>query len=412
MREDGNADNGIQGFGGSFSAVANTLSNGIAFLRKDGLTGFAEQIRANTPPVVNPGIQLNGTAFYYNSKAGRAPYFADWQFTIERTIAAESVLRTTYHGVIGVKMLSRQQNQKQLDPQYWSIYGDLLSTPLSTALTNPRVIATGFQLPYAGYPTNLQLQQALRPYPQYSSIDSNAGGQNDGHSTFHALETSFEHRFSKGLYSLVSYTFCKLISTTNGEDANRSSDGMVQNQYNRRGDKAVASEDTPHNLKISFVYDLPIGKGRPWMNSMNPVLNGILGNWKVSGIFVYASGTPLVFNYGQKLFGAGASARCNFAPGVAEGTVPLLNPEWSSDYSVAFTVPTLNKNAIELPPNMTYGNSPRRISQLRSPWSQSEQVALIKNFSIGEKASLEMRASAQNCSIESHSRDTTLPRTT
>ena len=57
-------------------------------------------------------------------------------------------------------------------------------------------------------------------------------------------------------------TFAKVISTTNGEDANRTSLGAVQNQYDRRNDKAVASQDTPHNLRISYVYELPIGRGR------------------------------------------------------------------------------------------------------------------------------------------------------
>jgi hypothetical protein len=171
---------------------------------------------------------------------------------------------------------------------------------------------------------------------------------------------------------------------------------MVQNQYNRRGDKAVASQDTPHNLRISYVYDLPIGKGKRFLNNMHPVLNGVFGNWKLSAIHSYVSGTPLVFNCGQNLYGAGASARCNYAIGVAEGTIPLLNPAWSSDYSVAFSVPRLNKDAIVLPPNMSYGSTPRRISYLRGPWSQSEEVALIKNFPMRERLNLEMRASASN----------------
>ena len=51
--------------------------------------------------------------------------------------------------------------------------------------------------------------------------------------TYHSLETSLEHRFDHGLYALVTYTFAKLISGSNGEDANRTSDGQVQNQYNR-----------------------------------------------------------------------------------------------------------------------------------------------------------------------------------
>ena len=67
----------------------------------------------------------------------------------------------------------------------------------------------------------------------------------------------------KGLYLTATYTFCKLISTSNGEDANRDTLGAVQNQYNRRLDKSVAyNEDTPHNIHIGYTYDLPIGQGK------------------------------------------------------------------------------------------------------------------------------------------------------
>ena len=104
------------------------------------------------------------------------------------------------------------------------------------------------------------------------------------------------------------------------------------------------------------------------------------GNWKVSAIHTYVSGTPLVFTCGQNLFGAGGHVRCSFAPGVADGTVPLLNPNWSSDRSVAWSVPKLNKAAIVLPPNMTYGDTPRRMSYFRSNWSQGEEMALIEEL--------------------------------
>jgi hypothetical protein len=266
-REDGNADNGIQGFGGTFGATGNFLSNGISYQVKDGLGAFATQIRSLTPPISDPqtltGNLFQQAPFFYFPKAGRAPYFADWRFTIERSVTSNSVFRASYHGVIGVKMLSRQQAQNQLDPKYWAIYGTLLGNTISSVLNNPTVVAAGFKLPYPSYPTNLQLQQALRPFPQFSDINSNAGGQNDGHSTYHALESSFEHRFSRGLFLMFSYTFCKLISTSNGEDANRDTLGAVQNQYNRRLDKSVAyNEDTPHNFRVSYIYDLPIGRGK------------------------------------------------------------------------------------------------------------------------------------------------------
>lgn len=397
-REDGNADNGIQGFGGTFGAIGNNLSNGISYLVKDGFTSFAPQIAALRPPISTPAQLsanlLNQSPFYYNPTAGRAPYFGDWNFTIDRTLDKSSVFRASYHATIGNKLLSRQQNQNQLDPRYWGIYGTLLSQPVSAVINNPIVVASGFKLPYAGFPTNLQLQQALRPYPQYSGVGSDAGGQNDGHMTFHALETSFEHRFDRGFFLLASYTFAKLISGSNGEDANRTSDGQVQNQYNRRLDKAVASQDTPHNLRISYVYDLPVGRGHRLLGTAHPAVNAVLGNWKVSAIHTYVSGTPLMINCGQNLFGAGQNARCSFAPGATTGAIPLLNPNWTR--ATASTVPYLNTAAFVLPPNMVYGDTARRLSYLRTPWTVQEDVALIKNFAISEKVRFEVRASASN----------------
>lgn len=399
-REDGNADNGIQGFGGTFGAIANNLSNGISYRVRDGFRPFQAQIDSLRPPIADPQTLsrnlLQQAPFFYFSKAGRAPYFGDWNFTIERTLTANSVLRTTYHGVVGVKMLSRQQSQNQLDPKHWATYGNLLAQPLSAVLNNPVVVASGFRLPYPGYPLNLQLQQALRPFPQHSDINSNAGGQNDGHSTYHALEASFEHRFDKGFFMLASYTFCKLISTTNGEDANRTSDGAVQNQYNRRLDKAVANQDTPHNLRISYVYDLPFGKGQKFLGSASRITDAVVGGWKISAIHTYVAGTPMVVNCNQNFFGAGSNARCSFAPGVSTGQIPIINPEWNSDKGTAFRVPYLNRAAFVLPPNMTYGDTPRRMSYLRTPWSINEDVALLKNFTIHEKVGLEIRASASN----------------
>jgi hypothetical protein len=357
------------------------------------------------PPIGNPQ-QLTGnlfqqSPFFYNSQSGRAPYFVDWQFTVERTMTANSVFRASYHGVIGAKMLSRLQTPNQLDPRYWGIYGSLLGNTIASVINNPVVVASGFRLPYAGYPTNLQLQQALRPYPQYSGININAGGENDGHSTFHALETSFEHRFAHGLYLMASYTFAKLISTTNGEDANRTSLGAAQNHYDLRNDKAVASQDTPHNLRISYIYDLPIGRGKAFLGSMPRALEAMFGNWKISAIHTYVTGEPLWISCNQTMFGAGQNQRCNFAPGVSTGDVPLINPNWSWNHDNIGTaalgrMPYLNPAAFTQPANMTFGDTPRLMSYLRRPGSKNEDIAILKNFRVTERLNLEIRASASN----------------
>ncbi len=401
-REDGNADNGIQGFGGTYAPAGNYLASGISMRHSTGFLPFDSLIQANKPPVETPAAlsaaRLNQGVFYYNPQAGRAPYFGDWQFSVERTVTQSSVARVSYHATVGNKLLSRKQVQNQLDPKYWAIYGTSLGQSVSSLMNSASgralLDANGFRLPYPNFPTNLQLQQALRPFPQYSGVDSNAGGQNDGHMTFHALEASFEHRFNQGLYLLASYTFCKLISNTDGEDANRG-DGSGQNQYNRALDKAVGIQDTPHNLRISYVYELPFGRGKRFLGDMPKALNFALGNWRVSGIHTYVSGRAMGIGSGQNCFGGCGTARASFAPGAGD-TIPLINPAWSSDPSVAYSVPYLNKAAFIRPANMQFGNTPRRIAQLRNPWTVNEDLAILKNFNITERKYFEFRASGSN----------------
>ena len=394
-REDGNADNGVQGFGGSYSAPANYFGTGIALQLPTGFLPFSSQVQANKPPVIDPGLQLFGSPYYWYPPKGRAPYFADFQFTIEHSVTANSLLRLTYHGNRGVKLQAQQQNLNQLDPKYWGIYGTMLGQTLQTLYNNPSsaaaLNANGFKLPWSGYPLGQQLQQALRPYPQYNSIGINAGALNDGHITFDDFEATLEHRFSKGLFILSSYTFSKLIGNVDSEIGNQAGS---QNTYNRRLDKAVSPADRPHTLSIASVYDLPVGRGKAFASSMPKYADALLGGWRISAILRYQSGGPLGIASNQNLFGAG-NPRASFALG-AGSTIPLINPDWNSSNAVAANVPELNKAAFVFPANMTYGNTPIRIAQLRGPKTINEDIALLKNVNLTEKRYFEFRLSAFN----------------
>jgi len=188
---------------------------------------------------------------------------------------------------------------------------------------------------------------------------------------------------------MASYTFAKLISNTDGEDANRG-DGQGQNQYNRKLDKAVGIQDTPHNAAILYVYELPFGRGKQWLSQSHPIINGFLGNWRISGVHRYVSGTALSITSGQNLFGAGGVARPSFEPGQ-----PLLNPQFDPNDPGRY--PYINLAAFRRPDIMQYGNTPRRISQLRVPALLSEDFSLLKNIGLGsEKRYLEFRVAAFN----------------
>jgi len=152
-----------------------------------------------------------------------------------------------------------------------------------------------------------------------------------------------------------------------------------------------------------------VGKGKKFLGGMHPAVNALLGNWKVSAIHTYVSGTALgPFSCGQNMYGAtgttpsvGATStsqavgtRCSFAPG-AGVTIPLRNPSWSSDHAVAWSVPELNPAAFRVPNTFEYGNMPVKLDYLRGPWTVNEDLAILKSFG-GEKRRAEFRASASN----------------
>ena len=371
-REDGNADGGVQGFGGNFNAPSNYLSTGVAFLLSQGFNTFAPSVQAGKPPAINPSLANFGSPSYFSD--GKVGQFYDYNFTVEHSFQPSTLLRVSFHANYGNQFQS-SQNYNQLNPAYFATYGTLLGSPLSSVLNNPIVVNSGYHLPYAGYPLNFTLAQSLLPFPQYTGVSGTTDG---GHSTYNALETSFQHRFSGGLFAQVSYTFSKAI-------ANNTS----PNVYERNTEKAIANFDRPQILTIATIYDIPFGRGKAFGGNMHPVVNFVLGNWKSSAVLHYQSGTPIGLSSGQTLYGAG-SARPSYVPGQ-----PLLNPSFNpADPNSRF----LNPAAFVQPANLTYGNVPGLIPQLRNPNQYDEDVALSKVFPVGhtEKKVFEFRASAFN----------------
>ena len=188
---------------------------------------------------------------------------------------------------------------------------------------------------------------------------------------------------------MASYTFAKLISNTDGEDANRG-DGQGQNQYNRKLDKAISIQDTPQNAAVMYVYELPFGRGKKWLGQSHSIINGFLGNWRISGVHRYVSGQALSLTSGQNLFGAGGTARPSFVSGQS-----LLDPQFDPNDPGRY--PYINRAAFRRPANMEFGDTPRRIAQLREPTLLSEDFSLLKNINFGsEKRYLEFRVAAFN----------------
>ncbi len=175
-REDGNADGGVQGFGGNYNAPANYFTTGIAMQFANGSNNsiagflpFAAAVQAGAPPVVSPSIVNFGSPSYFSD--GKAAQMYDYNITLEHSFTQTTLARASFHAAYGNELQSSQAFN-QLDPRFIGIYGSMLSSSLTSIMNNPAqsaiLASSGFQLPYATYPLNNTLAQALDPFPQYS----------------------------------------------------------------------------------------------------------------------------------------------------------------------------------------------------------------------------------------------------
>jgi hypothetical protein len=61
-----------------------------------------------------------------------------------------------------------------------------------------------------------------------------------------------------------------------------------------KGDKAVSVQDLKHQFSLSYLYELPFGNKRKWLNHSRG-LDYFIGGWEVGAIQRYSSGQPIDF---------------------------------------------------------------------------------------------------------------------
>jgi hypothetical protein len=382
-REGGNADRAELGFGGNATFSSPDAGVTQAFTLGNGFPSFPK------PPNLDPGLGLFGTVPFAARYAGLAPKMYDWNFTIEKGLGLNTVLRASYHATIGVSLLSNRENLNQVDPKYLAL-GELLFLPVSSDAAK----AAGISPPWAGFPANRSVAQALRPFPQYTGFDHDVDADTTGHSTYHALSISADHRYSNGLWFMTSYTFSKLISNVQGENPGLggfvgNGDTGTQNAYDRRADKAISNQDVPHHVVLAYSYELPVGKGKRFLANSHPFTQGVLGGWKLSAVHNYQSGYPLRVISNQNIGIFSGTIRANIV-----GGQPLMNPSFKGDPNKERYI---NTAAFARPANFTFGNSGAMLPGLRSPALLTEDVTLGKDFPLfREGRRLEFKASAFN----------------
>lgn len=236
--------------------------------------------------------------------------------------------------------------------------------------------------PYLGIITTGTLAQQrvaratlIDTYPQYLGA---SGLDSWGDSIYHAGTIKVDRRFMRGFSVLAAYTFSKLIDNNLGNGLNGFTDSGnegVQNWDDLRAERSISSNDLPHRLTVSAIYDVPLGR------EGNRVYRALLGGFQINPILTVQSGNPIGITTG-----AGGQPFAGNRPNLIGD--PRPDDPTLDRY--------LNSAAFQVAPALTFGNAPRNLPDYRSPGLKTLDVALMKNIAFTESRRLQLRAEGFN----------------
>ncbi|MBI3697128.1 MAG: TonB-dependent receptor [Acidobacteria bacterium] len=141
--------------------------------------------------------------------------------------------------------------------------------------------------------------QPRRLFPDWGTLF--VAGYN-GNSTYHSGQFKVQRPFSRGFTMLLGYTWSKAIDDTGGTFVGEADRGNAfQNNFDFKSEKGPAGQDIRHRFVLSYVYELPFGKGKPLLNR-GGAANLLFGGWQINGITTFQSGSP--FTVTQSFNGA------------------------------------------------------------------------------------------------------------
>jgi outer membrane receptor protein involved in Fe transport len=338
-------------------------------------SGFPVE-RFPRPPFIDPSVVNNGVPYFMAREDAHSPYVQNWNINLQRQLPGQILVDAAYVGSKGTRLISNLLPTNQIPTEALG-FGSLLSANINS----PEAQAAGIALPYPGFDGSVA--QALKPFPQYTNITRPY--ENSGNSTYHGFQLKVDKRFSQGLAFLVSYTASKILTDTESQLAVPFST-QAQDKFDRKAEKSISQNDYPHNLVLSYSYELPFGPGRKYVNQ-GGFAGKLLGGWRFNGIHQYQSGAPLRVIVNNPIPGiAGDFLR----PNVVAGAQKRSNVS-AADFDPEKDV-YINAAAFSIPAPFTLGNAPRWFGDLRKFAYLNEDFSIIKRTSIKERVSIEFRA--------------------
>jgi hypothetical protein len=232
----------------------------------------------------------------------------------------------------------------------------------------------------------------LRPFPEFNGVNVIAATNRD--SIYHSAEVKVEKRFASGGTILAAYTYSKLIANTDTLTAwlepggVAGGGGAAQDQNNIRLERALAAFDTPQRLVVSYVLDLPAGKGKKLLGNVSGLMDKLVSGWGINGVSTFQSGNPLGLTTSANLTNSfGGGSRPNVTAGCNTGEPASAQQRLGQWF---------NTSCFSQPAAFTFGSEGRTDPHIRSQGIANWDFALFKDTAVTERVGLQFRAEVFN----------------
>jgi hypothetical protein len=338
------------------------------------------------------GIDLGSSISNSFFDSYRSPYSIQWNANVQFQMPFDIKVEVGYLGNKGLFLIDGDPGKPydQLTTATLQEYGCTVgatSCSLQNQVANPfyGVIGT---FPYTNTGTALGNSSTvtqgalLKQWPQYGGVYSYRKA--DSMSMYNAFTLRADKNMSHGLTFTFSFTdgkeYDNAASPVNYLGA---ASQTYADQYNPRAEWAIGAQNVQYDIAASFLYQLPFGKGRAFLNAGSDALDKVVGGWQLSGIETWSTGTPIVL--GSVDNGTTAEtyqSSFNQRPAWTGRTAKLHTQSYSQWF---------NPDVFSMPANFQIGNAPRALADVHNPNAQNLNFQLAKNLSIMERFKVQVR---------------------
>jgi len=319
----------------------------------------------NGNPILPNGVAPNVLPLTSDNTM-RLPVVDAWNFTIERQITPSSVFSVGYVGNHGYHVTAGGTNYN---------------------INQPSIVGFG----------TLSTNQRRLFYPKFGWTQTIKYFADDSTVKFNSLQLRGEKRFSSGLQFQGNFTWASAFDFAN-------------DYYFYNHDIDYGRENGVRRFVLNFngIYELPFGKGRPFLSNPSRIVGALAGGWQIASLGTWESGIPFTPSYldcgkdedtgpcranlvsSAKISNQSASAWYATAPAATSGTNCL---------ATAAAIAELNANGCtrgpwSRPAAGTFGNVAR--NSFFGPHYFNADASASKRFQIGERVSGQFRAEVFN----------------